>query len=102
MGSESLPAMNAEQFYVSVSRGRESAKVYSDLACDQLRDAIIRTDARKSATELIQPKPVRPRRKPKDNVLKFLAKARTVAKALRERAANAIERKHKEREGYAR
>ena len=32
MGSESIRAINAEQFYVSVSRGRESATIYSDLA----------------------------------------------------------------------
>jgi AAA domain/TrwC relaxase len=56
MGSESLPAINAEQFYVSVSRGRESAKVYSDLAPNSLRDAIQKTDSRKSATELMNPK----------------------------------------------
>ena len=28
MGSESRPAINAEQFYVSVSRGRDQATVY--------------------------------------------------------------------------
>ena len=53
MGSESIPAMGAEQFYVSASRGRESAKVYSDLSGDRLREAIQRKDGRKSATELV-------------------------------------------------
>ena len=65
MGAESIRAMNAEQFYVSVSRGRESARVYSDLPNDQLREAILKTDPRKSASELMgraKPKP-KPKRK---------------------------------------
>ena len=53
MGGESIPAINAEQFYVSVSRGRESAGLYSDLSPDELRQAIQRSDSRKSATELM-------------------------------------------------
>ena len=60
MGSESVPAMGAEQFYVSVSRGRESARVYTDMAPDAMREAIQRKDGRKSATELMG----KPKRKP--------------------------------------
>lgn len=55
MGSESIPAISAEQFYVSVSRGRERATIFTDLAPAQLRDAIQKQDARKSATELLTP-----------------------------------------------
>ena len=40
MGSESRGAINAEQFYVSVSRGRESAKVYSDMTQEELAHKI--------------------------------------------------------------
>jgi len=88
MGSESLPAMSAEQFYVSISRGRESARVYSNLPSGQLRDAIQRTDSRKSATELIgRPKP---RLSSKRKILKFMARARTVYHSWKERAARAL------------
>nr|WP_275542166.1 MobF family relaxase [Fimbriiglobus ruber] len=81
MGSESKGAINAEQFYVSVSRGRESAKVYSDMAQDELKQAIQRTDARRSATELMQPKK-KPRRRAYEGLRKFLAKARDRFKVL--------------------
>ena len=40
MGSASRPAMSAEQFYVSVSRGRERANIYTDLSPVTLRAAI--------------------------------------------------------------
>jgi ATP-dependent exoDNAse (exonuclease V) alpha subunit len=53
MGRESLPAINAEQFYVSVSRGREWARIYSDMPRDELREAVKGLRARKSATELM-------------------------------------------------
>ena len=53
MGRESAPAINAEQFYVSVSRGRESARIFTDWPHDQFRQAIQRSDRRKSATELM-------------------------------------------------
>ena len=53
MGSESLPAIDARQFYVSVSRGRESATVFSDLSPADLHDAVARLATRKSASELV-------------------------------------------------
>jgi conjugative relaxase-like TrwC/TraI family protein len=53
MGNESVPAINAQQFYVSVSRGRDKATVYSDLPADELRQLIQRADNRKAATELM-------------------------------------------------
>jgi hypothetical protein len=59
MGHESLPAITAEQFYVSVSRGRDSATIFTGMSPVTLRDAIQRADARKSATELMRPKPKR-------------------------------------------
>jgi ATP-dependent exoDNAse (exonuclease V) alpha subunit len=80
MGSESLPAIDADQFYVSMSRGRESAKVYSDLAPAALREAIQRTDTRKSATELMTP--VQPKRK--DGLRGIMKKARERFQRLRE------------------
>jgi conjugative relaxase-like TrwC/TraI family protein len=98
MGHESRPAINAEQFYVSVSRGRDGATVYSDLSSATLREAIQRSDKRKSATELVGKQKPKPRAK----ILQFMTKARKVARALRERAASAIEgvtkRKESQRE----
>ncbi len=49
--AQSLPASSLEQFYVSVSRGRERVHVYTDDK-DGLRDAIRRSGQRMSATEL--------------------------------------------------
>jgi hypothetical protein len=59
MGHESKPAINAEQFYVSVSRGRERATICTGLSPNTLRHAIQREDNRKSATELMGRKPRR-------------------------------------------
>lgn len=50
--SESFPASCREQFYVSVSRARESARVYTDDA-SSLRRAIVRSDPNLSASELV-------------------------------------------------
>jgi ATP-dependent exoDNAse (exonuclease V) alpha subunit len=52
LGRESLPAINAHQFYVSLSRGREQATVYTDMDTDTLKDAVQRMDTRKAAVEV--------------------------------------------------
>ena len=54
-GNASLPATNQQQWYVSVSRGREMAKVYVD-SKEDVRNAIARTGQRLSAVELTQTK----------------------------------------------
>ena len=54
-GKESVGAANQQQWYVSVSRGREMAKVYVDSKKD-VRDAIARTGQRLSAVELTHTK----------------------------------------------
>jgi ATP-dependent exoDNAse (exonuclease V) alpha subunit len=74
MGSESVPAINTEQFYVSVSRARESAKIFSDLPPDMLREAIQKHDIRKSATELMGDHPVKKRKSKIINFAKEVAK----------------------------
>jgi ATP-dependent exoDNAse (exonuclease V) alpha subunit len=51
VGDESLPAANRQQWYVSVSRGREQAKIYVD-SKEDVRGAITRTGERLSAVEL--------------------------------------------------
>jgi len=51
----SLPASSAEQFYVSISRGREAVKVYTDNT-DALKAAIAERNTRMSATEMFASK----------------------------------------------
>jgi conjugative relaxase-like TrwC/TraI family protein len=86
MGRKSLPAMSREQFYVSVSRGRERATIYSDLSPTQLREAVQKHDTRKSATELMNvPKP-----NLKGTARAIVARARRAYVQLREKAACAI------------
>lgn len=50
--SQSFPASSREQFYVSVSRGREQVLVFTDNK-DDLLEAVSRSDERLSATELL-------------------------------------------------
>lgn len=50
--SDSLPASSREQFYVSVSRGREQATIYTDDR-EALLAAVDRSDERMTATELV-------------------------------------------------
>lgn len=49
-GTESFPASFREQFYVSISRGRESAVIYTDDK-EQLRERIVESSTRMSAIE---------------------------------------------------
>ena len=95
MGSASLPAINAEQFYVSVSRGREQATVYSNLAAEQLRQAIQKTDTRKSATELLKPKRTRTIR---ERTHSLIERVKKTYQMLRDHAADAIRERQPERE----
>ncbi len=50
--AESIPATSREQWYVSVSRGREKAVIYTDDK-QALREAVQRSDERLTATELM-------------------------------------------------
>lgn len=51
--SESLPASSKEQFYVSVSRGRKQATIFTDDK-HALMDAVAHGDTRITATELVK------------------------------------------------
>jgi conjugative relaxase-like TrwC/TraI family protein len=53
MGRESLPAINAEQVYVSVSRGRFKATIYTNMSPIVLRDAIRRSQSRLASVDLM-------------------------------------------------
>jgi hypothetical protein len=55
VGSESLPAANMKQWYVSLSRGKEMAKVYVEDK-KEVRDAIAKGSERLSAVELTHTK----------------------------------------------
>ncbi len=57
MGSQSLPAINAKQFYVTVSRGREDVVLFVDDKA-KVRSAIQRSGEQLSATEMVRSKPV--------------------------------------------
>jgi ATP-dependent exoDNAse (exonuclease V) alpha subunit len=51
-GAESFPASSREQFYVSVSRGKEEARIYTSDK-EALREAIAQSEERLTATELV-------------------------------------------------
>jgi hypothetical protein len=61
--SQSFPAASREQFYVSVSRGRESAVIYTDDKA-ALKAAVGVSDDRTSATELVRDRVARQARLP--------------------------------------
>lgn len=56
MGSQSLPAINAKQFYVTVSRGSDNVAIYVDNK-EQVRRAIQDAGQQLSATELVAEQP---------------------------------------------
>jgi conjugative relaxase-like TrwC/TraI family protein len=61
LGQESFSAANREQFYVSVSRGKEAVRLYTDDKAAMM-DAVQDSAARLSATELMQSQPPKPKR----------------------------------------
>jgi ATP-dependent exoDNAse (exonuclease V) alpha subunit len=79
MGPQSFAAASKEQFYVSVSRARESVTVY----CEdkrELLEAVGRSSARMSATELAaQSNP--PENRPQSRVVRLVEHIRRVARA---------------------
>jgi conjugative relaxase-like TrwC/TraI family protein len=62
IGSESFAAANREQLYVSYSRGREAARIYTDDKAGMM-EAVRGTSARLSATELMADEVKKPKRK---------------------------------------
>ena len=52
--SRSLPAINQQQFYVSISRGREACRVFTDDA-EMLRSHVTRSSVRLAAVEVVPP-----------------------------------------------
>lgn len=89
LGRESLAAANRQQFYVSVSRGREAVCLYTDDK-QALRDSV-RTDAsRLSASELMEGgRNRKPRPAAYGEGLRKLRRLHSAYQALRERVAAA-------------
>ena len=84
LGSESLAAANREQFYVSVSRGREGVRLYTDDKAAMM-DAVEGSSARLSATELMRGAGIKPR--PKTDIADRQLQIRRSYNRLRERIA---------------
>jgi len=85
LGSESLAAANREQLYVSLSRGREAVRLYTDDKAAML-DAVQSSGARLSATELMGEQKPKPKRKA-GMIERLHHHARRVYYKLRERIA---------------
>jgi ATP-dependent exoDNAse (exonuclease V) alpha subunit len=80
-GNESLAAAGKQQWYVSVSRGREACKVYVD-SKDDVRDAIARKGERMSAVELMSHKP-----RERESIYKTLMERNRLWRFVKDRAA---------------
>ena len=105
MGSESTPAFNAQQFYVSASRGRESAKIFTDLSPAALREAIQRSEYRKTASELVGVAPAAAPEKPtfRSRAVALMNRVRDTYRQLRQHTVEALTIRPLEREpDYAR
>jgi ATP-dependent exoDNAse (exonuclease V) alpha subunit len=81
-GTESLRATNQQQWYVSVSRGREAAKVYVD-SKEDVREAIQRSGERLSAVELTKTKVAEPRESWRVRVYKLLTERNRIARFMK-------------------
>jgi hypothetical protein len=57
--SRSLPAVSQEQFYVSISRGRDTCRVFTDDA-ELLRSHVTRSSSRLAAVEVVSQKQLDP------------------------------------------
>lgn len=80
-GNESLAAAGKQQWYVSVSRGREACKVYVD-SKDDVRDAIAKKGERMSAVELMSHKP-----RERESIYKTLMERNRLWRFVKDRAA---------------
>jgi hypothetical protein len=85
LGSESFAAANREQLYVSLSRGREAVRLYTDDKAAML-DAVQSSSARLSATELMGDEVPKPKRKA-TIAQRLMRQAHRVYYKLRERIA---------------
>jgi ATP-dependent exoDNAse (exonuclease V) alpha subunit len=76
--SRSLPAINQQQFYVSISRGRDACRVFTDDA-EMLRSHVTRSGARLAAVEVV------PRVHSRKFILQVLQRGHCFLKQFRQR-----------------
>ena len=88
--SRSLPAINQEQFYVSISRGRERCQIFTDDS-DLLRSHVTDSSARLAAIEAL------PKR---DFLQTILQRGNRFLKRFRQRLAQSISTETTERSNY--
>jgi len=91
--SRSLPAINQEQFYVSISRGRERCQVFTDDS-ELLRLHVTRSSARLAAVEVM------PARHQRDFLQKILQRGNRFMKRFRQRIAQSLSIKTTERSSH--
>jgi hypothetical protein len=98
LGQESFAAATKEQTYVSVSRGREAVRLYTDDKAAML-DAVQRSAARLSASELMRSSPPKPKASLTQRLIKLGVIQRAYT-ALRDRVGhhypNSINQPHQE------
>ncbi len=93
-GGQSFGVSSLEQFYVSVSRGKEQVKIYTDDK-DGLRTAIGRSGHRMSATELAAGEGDKRKEKGQDQTKAKTGQRRQFKDRLRNRQARQMKEKHK-------
>jgi conjugative relaxase-like TrwC/TraI family protein len=100
MGNESLSAASREQFYVSVSRGREAVRLYTDDKAAMM-EAVQQSGARLSATELMQSDEAKPKPKRKIGLGERLVNMRQSYRLWMDKRARiaAWDRTHHQQEG---
>jgi conjugative relaxase-like TrwC/TraI family protein len=81
--SRSLPAVSREQFYVSISRGRERCRIFTDDS-DLLRSHVAESSARLAAVEAM------PTLRKRDFLQTILQRGNSFLKRFRQRVAQAI------------
>jgi ATP-dependent exoDNAse (exonuclease V) alpha subunit len=91
--SRSLPAVHQEQFYVSISRGRERCQIFTDDS-DLLRSHVTRSSARLAAVEAM------PARHQRDFLQTILQRGNHFLKRFRQRITQAISTKTTERSSH--
>jgi hypothetical protein len=84
--ARSLPAVHQEQFYVSISRGRERCQIFTD-DNDLLRSHITHSSARLAAVEAV------PARHQRDFIKTILRRGHRFLKQFRQRSTQALSTK---------
>lgn len=104
------PGINAASYYVTLSRGRLSAKLFSTLSVEELRERIERRESRKTASELMGTSAAEAKHKEarcRERAKEFVARLAKEYSRLRQRVKETMQRevaRSKEiyREGFAR